>query len=335
MLVFIIRRTLTLGLILLGMSMIIFFISRGLPGDPAVVVAGGEDATAEMIEFATQQLGLDKPLIVQYIYYMRNFVLGDLGRSIISRRLIIDEIKQFLPATIEISLAAIIWSCLVGIPLGAIAAIRAGKRTDNFCRILTISLGSMPIFWIGLMLVLVFYKILGILPAGGRLNPATDPPTFITGLYIVDSLLTARLGIFIEALSHLLLPALVLGGFTLALITRTTRSAMLDVLREDYIRTARAKGLSETKVYFKHALRNVSAPIVTVAGLQLGQFMGGVVITETIFSWPGLGLYAMSAVDMLDYPVIVIWTLVFSFFYALINIVADIVCARLNPQISL
>lgn len=334
MVLYIMRRIGYLALILMGMSLIIFLISHALPGDPAIVAAGGRDATAEMIAHARIKLGLDKPVIVQYFYYLGNILKGDFGRSIVTRRPVIDDIKLYFPATLELSLAAIIFSSLLGIPLGTYMAINRGKYADGLARFFSLSLASMPVFWLGLMAVLVFYRMLGILPAGGRLSIVLKPPMTITGLYTLDSLFSGNFAAFADSVKHLLMPMVVLSGFSLALISRTTRSCMLEVLGEDYIRTARSKGLKELKVIYKHALKNAMVPIITVIGIQLGQLMGGVVLTETIFSWPGLGLYAVSAIDNQDYPIIMMWALVFSFSYAVINLLVDLCCHVLNPQLS-
>jgi peptide/nickel transport system permease protein len=210
--------------------------------------------------------------------------------------------------------------------------VRAGRWLDRLITPGSVFLGSMPIFWLGLMAVLVFYRVLDLLPAGGRLTVGLTPPSVVTGMLLIDTLLARNLGVFADALRHLILPACILSLISLAMITRVTRAAMLDILHEDYLRTARAKGLSETTVVLKHALRNASVPIVTVVGIQLGQLIGGVVVTETIFSWPGLGLYAVTAVENQDYPAIMAFTLLTTVVYVVINLLVDLLYPLLNPQ---
>jgi len=266
-----ILRRLPLLVVLLGaISAAVFALTQALPGDPAFIAAGGGDATPEMIAHARARLGLDRPLWVQYALYMRNAVTGDFGRSLVNRKPVLDDLRTFWPASAELALAAITISGVIGIPLGVLSAVRAGRWLDRLITPGSVFLGSMPIFWLGLMAVLVFYRVLDLLPAGGRLTIGLTPPSAVTGLLLIDALLAGNLVVFIDALRHLILPACILSLISLAMITRVTRAAMLDILHEDYLRTARAKGLSETRVVLKHALRNASVPIVTVVGIQLG-----------------------------------------------------------------
>ena len=306
----ILRRLPLVVLLLAAVSLTVFLLTQALPGDPAFVAAGGGDATPEMVAHARARLGLDRPVWIRYLYYMANVVQGDFGRSMVNRRPVVDDIRRYWPASFELALAAISISALVGIPLGVVSAVWAGRWLDRLITPGSVFLGSMPIFWLGLMAVLVFYRAADLLPAGGRLTVGLTPPPAVTGMLLPDSLLAWQATVFLDALWHLLLPACILSVLSLAMITRVSRAAMLDILHEDYLRTARAKGLPETRVILKHALRNASAPIVTVVGIQLGQLIGGVVITETIFSWPGLGLYAVTAVENQDYPAIMAFTLV-------------------------
>jgi peptide/nickel transport system permease protein len=263
---------------------------------------------------------------------MRNALQGDFGRSMVNGKPVLEDIRKFWPASVELALAAIAISALVGIPLGVVSAVRAGRFIDKLITPGSVFLGSMPIFWLGLMAVLVFYRMLDLLPAGGRLSVGAASPPAVTGLYLIDALLAGDLVVFRDALRHLVLPATILSVLSLAMITRVTRAAMLDILHEDYLRTARAKGVPESRVILKHALRNASIPILTVVGLQLGQLLGGVVITETIFSWPGLGLYAVTAVENQDYPAIMAFTLVSTVAYVLINMVVDVLYPLFNVQ---
>lgn len=328
----ILRRLPLLVLLLAGISLAVFALAQQLPGDPAFIAAGGGDASPEMIAHARQRLGLDRPFWVRYLYYMRNALQGDFGRSMVNNKPVLEDIGKFWPASVELALAAIAISALVGIPLGVLSAVRAGRWLDKVITPGSVFLGSMPIFWLGLMAVLVFYRMLDLLPAGGRISVGMTPPPPLTGLFTVDALLTSDLALFRDALRHLVLPAAILSMISLAMITRVTRAAMLDILHEDYLRTARAKGVPESRVVLKHALRNASVPILTVVGIQLGQLLGGVVITETIFSWPGLGLYAVTAVENQDYPAIMAFTLVSTVAYVAINVVVDLLYPLLNVQ---
>ena len=321
-----------LAVLMAAISLAVFVLSQYLPGDPAFIAAGGGDATPEMIAHARERLGLDRPMVIRYVFYMRSALLGDFGRSMVNNKPVSEDLRKFWPASVELALAAIAISALIGIPLGVVSAIRAGRWLDRLITPGSVFLGSMPIFWLGLMAVLVFYRQLDLLPAGGRLAVGVTPPPTITGLYLVDSLLSGQLVVFGDALRHLILPASILSVISLAMITRITRAAMLDILHEDYLRTARAKGLPEPRIVLKHALRNASVPIVTVVGIQLGQLIGGVVITETIFSWPGLGLYAVTAVENQDYPAIMAFTLLTTIVYVVINLGVDLLYPLLNPQ---
>jgi peptide/nickel transport system permease protein len=329
----ILERLPLLVILLAAISLAVFMLAQQLPGDPAFIAAGGGDATPEMIAHARERLGLDRPVWVRYLYYMRNALQGDFGRSMVNSKPVIEDIRKFWPASLELALAAIAISAVVGIPLGVLSAVRAGRWLDRLITPGSVFLGSMPIFWLGLMAVLVFYRMLDLLPAGGRLSVSMTPPAAVTGLYLADALLARDVAVFGDAIRHLVLPASILSVISLAMITRVTRAAMLDILHEDYLRTARAKGVPESRVVLKHALRNASVPILTVVGLQLGQLIGGVVITETIFSWPGLGLYAVTAVENQDYPALMAFTLVTTVVYVLINLLVDLLYPLLNPQV--
>lgn len=321
-----------LVLLLAAVSLAVFMLTQQLPGDPAFVAAGGGDATPEMVAHARARLGLDRPAWVRYFYYVRNLLEGDFGRSLVNGRPVIEDIRRYWPATVELALAAILISAAVGIPLGVASAVWAGRWPDRLITPASVFLGSMPIFWLGLMAVLVFYRMADLLPAGGRLTVGLAPPPTVTGMLVVDALVAGDGRVLGDALRHLVLPASILSVTSLAMITRVTRAAMLDILHEDYLRTARAKGVPEPRVVLKHALRNASVPILTVVGIQLGQLIGGVVVTETIFSWPGLGLYAVTAVENQDYPAIMAFTLVSTVVYVLINLVVDLLYPLLSPQ---
>jgi peptide/nickel transport system permease protein len=329
----VLERLPLLVVLLAAISLAVFTLTQQLPGDPAFIAAGGGDASPEMIAQARQRLGLDRPLLIRYLYYMRNALQGDLGRSMVNAKPVIEDIRAFWPASFELALAAIAISAVVGIPLGVVSAVRAGRWLDRLIRPGSVFLGSMPIFWLGLMAVLVFYRLLDLLPAGGRLTVGLTPPPTVTGMFLVDALLARDFALFSDAFRHIILPASILSVISLAMITRVTRAAMLDILNEDYLRTARAKGVPEWRVVLKHALRNASVPILTVVGIQLGQLLGGVVITETIFSWPGLGLYAVTAVENQDYPAIMAFTFITTVVYVVINLVVDLLYPLLNPHV--
>jgi peptide/nickel transport system permease protein len=331
MFVYFLRRLPGLFLVVLGMSVIMFVISRAIPTDPALAVAGPE-ATPEMVENIRREMYLDKPLVVQYFIYMKSLCKGDLGKSIESRRPVLDDILDYMPATMELVLASILFSVLVGVPLGVISAVRQGKMADNVSRIISLIGICSPVFWMGLMFQLLFYKKLGILPFGGRLDLQLSAPLTITGLYTIDSLITGNFPVFLNSLKHLILPAITMSNITLALTTRMTRSSLLDVLREDYIRTARAKGLVERDVVYVHGLRNALIPVSTVVGLRVGTLLGGAVLTETIFAWPGIGRYAFQAIESMDFPVLMGFAIIVSFLYAFINLLLDILYMVLDPR---
>jgi peptide/nickel transport system permease protein len=321
-----------LVVLLVAVAMAVFALTLKLPGDPAFVAAGGGDATPEMIAHARARLGLDRPAWVRFVYYLRNVAQGDFGRSMVNGKPVSQDLKKFWPASVELALAAIAISAVLGIPLGVVSAVWARRWPDRLITPASVFLGSMPIFWLGLMAVLVFYRMADWLPAGGRLSVGLNAPAPVTGLLLVDALLARDGALFRDALRHLVLPASILSVISLAMITRVTRAAMLDILHEDYLRTARAKGVPEVRVILRHALGNAAVPIVTVVGIQLGQLIGGVVVTETIFAWPGLGLYAVTAVENQDYPAILGFTLISTVAYVTINLVVDLLYPWLSPQ---
>lgn len=327
-----VRRLPSLLIVILGMTVVMFIISRAVPVDPALAAAG-QDASKEMIENIRKEMALDKPLVIQYFLYMKSLCKGDLGVSIMSKRPVLNDILVYLPATIELVVASTLFSVLLGIPLGVVSAVKIGKVADNVSRIISLIGICTPIFWAGLMLQLIFYKDLGILPFGGRLSMGLTPPKIITGLYTIDSLITGDLTIFFDSLKHLILPTVTMSNITLPLTARMTRSSLLDVLNEDYIRTARAKGLSENVVVYIHAMSNALIPIITVLGLRVGTLLGGAVVTETVFSWPGMGRYAYQAIETMDFQVLMGVAVVVAFIYASINLMLDIFYMIIDPRI--
>ncbi|MGD9972672.1 MAG: ABC transporter permease [Desulfatirhabdiaceae bacterium] len=329
---FILRRILMIFPTLLGVSIIVFLMLHITPGDPAELLLGeraNEQALTEMREY----LGLNKPLHEQYGLFLKRLITLDLGETIRTREKVWTEIAQRFPATIELSLAAMIISCFLGIILGVVSATRQYSIFDYLSMIGALIGVSMPIFWLGLVLMLIFSLVLGWLPMSGRLTIGVDLET-ITNFYVIDAILTRNWTAFKDVIWHLTLPAITLSTIPMAIVARMTRSSMLDVLRQDYIKTAKAKGLSHTTVIFKHAFRNALIPVVTTIGLQFGILMGGAILTETIFAWPGVGKWMFDAVMQRDYMVIQGGTIFIAGVFVLINLSVDVLYAVINPRIS-
>lgn len=331
---YIIRRLILLIPVLLGVSMISFALMEALPGDPAYAWVG-ERGTDEQIEQARETYHLNDPLHVRYFAYMKSLITGDLGYSHSQHRPVADCIKDFFPATFELTVISIILCALMGIPLGVISAVKKDKPIDHITRIVALTGVSMPIFWLGLLLILVFYFYLGWLPGGGRYDSLLGPPAKVTGLNTVDAILAGDFTRFKDAIRHLILPAFALSYHSMGIILRMTRSSMLDVMQQDYIRTARAKGLSERKVVYKHTLRNALIPTTTVIGLAFGGLLGGAILTETIFSWPGMGRFMFNSISGRDYPAIMGCTILISIIYIIANLIVDLSYAFLDPRIRL
>lgn len=317
--------------VLLGMSVLAFTVSHIIPGDPARAAAGPE-AGPEQVEAVRREYRLDRPIVEQYLYYMSRLVRGDLGISIMTRRPVRDDLGTYFPATIELAFAASFIAVVLGIPLGVAAATRCGKWLDHVSRLASLVGAAAPVFWSGLLLQLVFYRNLGWFPATGRLRDVSGVSA-ITGFYTLDALLRGDFALWLDALHHLVLPAVTLAQFPLALLTRMVRSSMVEVLREDLVRTARGKGLREGVVVWKHAFRNALIPVATVFGLQCGRLLGGAVVTEVIFSWPGLGFYAVRAVTSLDFPAVMGVALLMGFVFVVVNLFVDISYLLLDPRI--
>ncbi len=333
MLYFIVRRVAFLILVLFGISVGTFFLSHIVPTDPLRLYAGPR-ASAATIRLIRHQLGFDLPLWQQYLRYAGGILHGDFGYSLLSHRSVSSDLHDYLPATIELTLTAIVFVLLVGIPLGVLSAVWSGSIVDQIGRILSTTGVAIPSFWLGLMAQLLLFDWLGWLPSGGRLNSNTVPPPHITGLYTVDSLLAGNIPLFGQSVWHLMLPAAVLGYGSLAVLTRQVRASMLDVLPQDYIRTARAKGLSRSRVTIRHALRNALLPATTVMGLQVGFLLGGALLVEDVFAWPGIGRYATLATLALDYNAIMAVTIVAAAMYVLVNLFVDLLYLTLDPRIS-
>jgi peptide/nickel transport system permease protein len=320
----VVRRLLLAGLVVFGVLVVTFVVSRLIPGDPARLMAG-EHASRETVEHMRHVLGLDKPLPEQFALYLGKLGHGDLGTSIRTERPVVEDIRRFFPATIELSLAALLFAVAAGVPLGVMAAVYKDTGIDQTVRTVSVLGISMPAFWLGLLLLELFYNVLDILPGTGRLDEGMTPPASITGMYTVDALLAGEWRVWRSALVHLALPAFTLGFVNLGIIVRQIRSAMIEVLR--------AGGLSSSRIIIGHALRNAMIPSVTMLGLLFGDLLYGAVLTETVFAWPGMGNYVIESISFLDFPSIMGFALVASIVYVLINLAVDLSYMILDPQI--
>jgi peptide/nickel transport system permease protein len=331
---FVIRRLAALVLLMFGITLIAFSLTHLVPGDP-VAANLGQSAISDpaIVQAFKEKNGLDKPLPEQYFNYLGGLVHGDLGVSQQTQRKITQDLGEYVPATMELAVTAIVISLIVGVPLGIIAAMRRNTWLDQVLRVLTLSGVSVPTFWLALVAYYLLFFKLGWLPGGGRLDPGTDPPQHITGLYTVDALLSGNGPLFWQALDHLILPALVLAMFTISLLTRFTRASMLEVLGNDYVRSARAKGMPERTVILRHVLRPALIPILTVFGVAFGSLLSGTVLVEKIFSWPGMGQYAYNSALALDLPSIMGVSLVVAVIYVTINFTVDIAYGLVDPRI--
>lgn len=329
---FIIRRMLSIIPTLLGVSIVIFLMLAITPGDPAELLLG-ERVTAESLAQMREHLGLDKPLYIQYGMFLKRLVKLDLGETIWSRQKVWEEVKQRFPATIELSVAAMLLSCFFGVILGIISATKQYSWFDYTSMVCSLIGVSIPVFWLGLVLMLVFSLNLGWFPMSGRLGVYTNLE-IITNFYILDTILMRDWAALKDALWHLCLPAFALSTIPLAIVARMTRSSMLEVLRQDYIRTAKAKGLGQTKIVLKHALRNGLIPVITVIGLQFGIMLGSAILTETVFAWPGVGKWIFDGVVKRDYMVIQGGTLIVATCFVLVNTIVDVLYGVINPRIS-
>jgi dipeptide transport system permease protein len=332
MLAFILRRVGLLIPTFIGITIAAFAFVRLLPGDPVQFMAGERALSAERHAELMHQFGYDRPLAVQYLEFLRSAVSGDLGRSIITKRPVSEEFLQLFPATVELSVCAMLLAVFLGVPAGALAATRRGSWVDQTIMSAALVGYSMPIFWWGLLLIIVSSGMLGWTPVSGRISLLYFFPS-VTGFMLIDSLLSGEKGAFGSALWHLILPTIVLGTVPLAVIARQTRSAMLEVLGEDYIRTARAKGMSATRVVGVHALRNALIPVITTIGLQTGVLLGGAILTETIFSWPGIGKWLVDSIFRRDYPSVQGGLLLVAVLVMMVNLVVDLLYGLINPRI--
>lgn len=327
------RRVLAMIPTLLGVVVLIFLITRVLPGDPARSLAG-ENADQSVVDKLREQMGLDKPVWQQFGDYLVGLLHGDLGYAWHTGHPVAQDFATRFPATVELALAALFLGVVVGVPLGILSAMKRGRLVDHLTRVISLLGVSMPLFWLGLLVISLFFGTLGWEPAPiGRIADDVNPPTHVTGLYLIDSLLTGDSVAFASAFSHLIWPAMVLSVGGVAIISRMTRSAMLEVMGQDYIRTAEAKGMSPARVIGGHALKNAAPSIVTIIGLELGQLLGGAVITETIFSWPGIGGYVTESIKANDYAPVQAMTLVAAIVYLVVNLLVDLSQGIFDPKV--
>lgn len=328
------RRLVLMLPLLLGISIVSFTISNAIPADPTAANLGERAAAnPEIVEAFRHKWGLDQPLHLQYLAYMGNLLQGDMGTSIRSRRPVADELRRFLPATIELASAGIAVSIVAGVIFGVISAVWRNRPIDFVVRILSLIGVSAPVFWLALIGLLVLYLRWEWVPGPGRLDVQLDPPKQVTGLYTIDSLLAGDLALFRNAVEHLLLPAMVLGAYSAGLITRITRSSMLEVLSQEYITTARSKGLREWVVLVRHGLRNALMPVVTIIGLSYSSLLSGAVLTETIFAWEGIGRYAYNAARTLDFPAIMGVSMLIALVFVMANLIVDLLYYWLDPRL--
>jgi len=326
-----------LVLVLLGLCAITFTLSRVVPGDPAAAYLGPR-ARPEQVEKVRVQLGLDRPLPVQFVFYMRDLLHGDLGESLRTHRPVMVGILGHLPASLELMLSAIIIALLVGIPLGVLSAKKENTLTDHLSRFFSVANVSLPSFWLAMIFQILFFRWLGLFPIGGRIDTVVslvNPIERVTGFYVLDALMTWNWPALKSAVAHLVLPSVTLAAYPTGLISRMTRSTMIEVLREDYIMTARAGGVSEGEIHFVYALKNAIGPTLTTAGLCFAYMLTGTFFIELIFFWPGLGTFTTNAIYLNDYPVIMGVTLLMAMLYVTVNLLVDLLLAVADPRILL
>ncbi len=329
---FILKRLATLIPTLIGITLVAFGLIRLIPGDPIEVMMGERRLDPEVHAAMVKSLGLDQPLATQYFQYLGNLLQGDLGQSLVSREPVAKEFAALFPATVELALTALLLAVALGLLLGMLAGLKRGSLFDQGVMGMATVGYSMPVFWWGLILIMFFSVNLGWTPVSGRISIEYDVAR-VSGFLLLDSWLSGQEGAFSSALAHLLLPAVVLGTSSLAVVARMTRSSMLEVLREDYVRTARAKGLSPVRVVVVHALRNALIPVLTVVGMQTGSLLAGAVLTETIFSWPGIGKWLIDSIARRDYPVVQAGILISALTFIAVNLCVDILYGVVNPRI--
>lgn len=331
---FLVRRLGFLVFVILGVSIVTFVVSHVVPADPVALVAGKNPSPSQLAQIR-HTYGLDQSLPQQYFTYMGKLLHGDLGQSITSHRPILSDFLDYFPATVELTFYAMLICVAVGIPLGVYSGLRRGGWLDHLTRFISVAGTAMPLFWLGLLLQLLFYGQLGWLPSSARLDTFQNAPHHITGIYTIDSLLTLNFTALGNTLKHVLLPALCLAFASLSLVVRVTRSSMVDVITQDYIRTARAKGLPRRTVVMRHAMRNALIPTTTLLGLQVGNLLSGAFLVEVVFSWPGIGFYSINTIQNFDYQAIMSITIILAITYTLVNLVVDVIYTFLDPRIAL
>jgi len=329
---FLLRKLLVIVPTFIGITIVAFGFVRILPGDPIMLMAGERGLTPERHAQLMAQFGFDRPLWVQYFDFLGNIFHGDIGLSLVTKKPVLQEFATLFPATIELAVCAILIAALIGIPLGVLAAAKRGSWFDQISMSIALTGYSMPIFWWGLLLIIVFSGTLGWTPVAGRIGLMYYFPD-ATGFMLIDSLRSGEKGAFVSALRHLILPSIVLATIPMAVLARQTRSAMLEVLGEDYVRTARAKGLAPRRIVGMHAFRNALIPIVTTLGLQIGGLLTGAILTETIFSWPGIGKWMVDSISRRDYPVVQGGLLMIALVVMSVNLIVDLLYAFINPRI--
>ena len=332
MIKYVIKRLLLAIPVLIGVSIIVFLIMRVFSADPAPVVLG-QHATAEAMKAWRDANGINDPILVQYFDFVTGALTGNLGESYYTHTPVLTELMNRFPATVELAIVAIIIAAVIGVALGVVSATHKNTPIDGLATILALVGVSMPIFWLGVLLIILFAGMLHVLPSSGRIDPLLQPVGG-TGLYLLDTLLSGDFEAFADAASHIVLPAVALSMYSMAVITRMTRSSMLDTLNEDYVRTARAKGIRKRRVDIHHALRNAMLPVTTVIGLQLGSLLGGAMLTETVFAWPGIGKYVVDSILKSDFPVVQGAVLLIAVIFVIINLVVDVIYAYLDPRIK-
>ena len=329
---YLLKRLLSIAITLIGLSIIVFAVSRVAPGDPAKLAAG-PDATEEMVQVIRKEFQLDKPLVLQYVHYMKGLVRGDFGRSIRTRHLVWEDIKLFLPATFELVFVSISFSIFFGILFGVLSAVYRDQWMDHSARFFSVTGVAIPMFWMGIMLQLLLAAKFHLLPIGGRLDTMIYPPTAITRFFLIDSLITGNFVVFKNALLHILLPAFVLSFPALASITRINRAEMLEVLHKDFVLNEKAQGISERLIIAKYALKNALIPTLTMIGLRYGWMLGGTILVETVFDWPGIGNYAVGAAVYSDFQPVMAVTIVLGLNFMVANLLVDLGYGALDPRV--
>lgn len=331
---YILRRIILAFPLVIGITIIAFFIANALPGDPtlAFLPQSAQDKP-EIVEAFRREWGLDKPLHIQYLTWVGNLAQGNMGKSIKTKRPVTEDLQQFLPATMELATTSIIFALIIGVSFGVISAVKQDSILDYFTRVVALIGVSFPVFVLALIGLTVFHAQLGWVAGHGRLDATMDAPPMATGMYIIDSILAGEWDTLSNAISHIILPSIVLGSYTTGLISRITRSSLLEVLSMDYVRTARSKGLAERRVVLRHALSNALIPVVTIIGLSYSSLLAGAVLTESIFAWPGIGRYAFLASTSQDFPAIMGVSMIIALIYVGVNFVVDVLYFFLDPRV--